>query len=264
VASQQGGMRASRASSNGEVPALRLTSVTMRFGGVVAVSDVSMTVHPGQRWAVIGPNGAGKTTLFKTVAGELVPTEGTIELFGEDVTRKSADRRAHRGIGRTYQITNLFKGLSVEENVILAAQGLSRSRFRSWWPVELRGELAERVDWALEQLQLTHVRRRLVLELSHGEQRQLELALALAGRPSVLLLDEPAAGLSASERILMKHLINALPTDLTVVLIEHDMSLALELVERVLAMDNGVTIAEGTPDEIRLNERVQAVYLKSD
>jgi branched-chain amino acid transport system ATP-binding protein len=213
---------------------------------------------------VIGPNGAGKTTLFKTISGELVPTSGTIELFGEDVTRKRADLRAHRGIGRTYQITELFMGLTVEENVVLAAQGLSRVRFRSWWPVRLRGEIAERVDHALEQLRLTGVRDRLVSELSHGEQRQLELAVALAGQPKVLLLDEPAAGLSASERMLMRTLINGLPDDLTIVLIEHDMSLALELVERVLALDNGKPIAEGTPAEIRENEQVQSVYLRSD
>ena len=236
----------------------------MRFGGIVAVDDVSITVRGGQRWAVIGPNGAGKTTLFKTISGELVPTSGTIELFGEEVTRKRADLRAHRGIGRTYQITELFMGLTVEENVVLAAQGLSRVRFRSWWPVRLRGEIAERVDRALEQLRLTGVRDRLVSELSHGEQRQLELAVALAGQPKVLLLDEPAAGLSASERMLMRTLINSLPEELTIVLIEHDMSLALELVERVLALDNGKPIAEGTPAEIRQNEQVQSVYLRSD
>jgi branched-chain amino acid transport system ATP-binding protein len=245
-------------------PALRLDAVTMRFGGLVAVSYVSMRVERGERWAVIGPNGAGKTTLFKTISGELEPTSGTIELFGEDVTRTRADRRAHRGIGRTYQVTELFMGLTVQENVLLAAQGLSRVRFRSWWPVRLRGELAERVDSALEQLRLTKVRARLVSELSHGEQRQLELAVALAGQPSVLLLDEPAAGLSASERMLMRMLIDGLPKDLTIVLIEHDMSLALELAERVLALDNGKPIAEGTPAEIRDNEQVQAVYLRSD
>lgn len=248
----------------GARPALHLDAVTMRFGGIVAVDGVTMHVARGQRWAVIGPNGAGKTTLFKTVSGEVMPSEGSIELFGEDVTRVRADRRAHRGLGRTFQVTELFKGLTVEENVVLAAQGLSRSRFRSWWPVRLRGEVAERVDRALEQLLLTKVRDRRVDELSHGEQRQLELAVALAGRPRVLLLDEPAAGLSASERQLMRTLINDLPEELTILLIEHDMSLALELVERVLALDNGTPIAEGTPEEIRDDEQVQMVYLRSE
>jgi branched-chain amino acid transport system ATP-binding protein len=244
--------------------ALRLGAVSMRFDGVVAVDDVSLTVDQGQRWAVIGPNGAGKTTLFKTVSGELRPTSGTIELFGENVTRQSPHRRARRGIGRTYQVTNLFTGLTVEENLILAVQGTSRARFCSWRPVRVRGELAERIDEVLGQLRLAHARGRVVAELSYGEQRQLELALALAGRPRVLLLDEPAAGLSASERVLMKALVEQLPRDLTVVLIEHDMSLALELVDQVLVLDNGHPIAEGPPDAIRENEAVQAVYLRSD
>jgi branched-chain amino acid transport system ATP-binding protein len=244
--------------------ALRLGAVSMRFDGVVAVDDVSLTVDQGQRWAVIGPNGAGKTTLFKTVSGELRPTSGTIELFGENVTRQSPHRRARRGIGRTYQVTNLFTGLTVEENLILAVQGTSRARFCSWRPVRVRGELAERIDEVLGQLRLAHARGRVVAELSYGEQRQLELALALAGRPRVLLLDEPAAGLSASERVLMKALVEQLPRDLTVVLIEHDMSLALELVDQVLVLDNGHPIAEGSPDAIRENEAVQAVYLRSD
>jgi branched-chain amino acid transport system ATP-binding protein len=245
-------------------PALRLSSVTMRYDGVLAVDDVSLTVDQGQRWAVIGPNGAGKTTLFKTVSGEVRPTAGTIELFGQNVTRHSPHRRAQRGIGRTYQVTNLFTGLTVEDNLVLAVQGTSRARFCSWWPVQVRGELAERIDQVLEQLQLTHVRDRVVAELSHGEQRQLELAVALAGRPRLLLLDEPAAGLSASERVLMRDLVDQLPRDLTVVLIEHDMSLALELVEQVLVLDNGHPIAEGPPEDIRGNEDVQSVYLRSD
>ena len=245
-------------------PALRLDAVTKQFGGVTAVHTVSMRVDEGQRWAVIGPNGAGKTTLFKTIAGEEIPTSGTIEVFGDDVTSMPADRRAHRGIGRTYQVTNLFNGLTVEENLVLASQGRSRSRFKSWWPVRLRGDLRDNVDWALEQLRLTDVRKAVVSELGHGQQRQLELAVGLASRPRVLLLDEPAAGLSASERGMMRHLIEELPRDLTIVLIEHDMSLALELVEWVLALDNGVPIAEGSPEEIRANEQVQSVYLRSE
>jgi branched-chain amino acid transport system ATP-binding protein len=225
---------------------------------------VSLEVRAGEILGVIGPNGAGKTTLFRVISGEHVPSAGKVRLFGSDLTKAPPYRRAQRGLGRTYQVTELFMGLTVQENVLLAAQGLSRVRFRSWWPVRLRGELAERVDSALEQLRLTKVRARLVSELSHGEQRQLELAVALAGQPSVLLLDEPAAGLSASERMLMRMLIDGLPKDLTIVLIEHDMSLALELAERVLALDNGKPIAEGTPAEIRDNEQVQAVYLRSD
>jgi branched-chain amino acid transport system ATP-binding protein len=213
---------------------------------------------------VIGPNGAGKTTLFRSVAGEVRPTAGTIRLFGEDITRKPVHQRAHRGIGRTYQVTNLFPALTVEENVMVAAQGLNRSRFRCWSPVRLSGWFGERVESALEQVQLTARRSRKVDELSHGEQRQLELAMGLASSPRLLLLDEPAAGLSASERLVMRRLIDHLPEDLTLVLIEHDMNLALELVEWVLVLDNGHAIAAGTPDEIRANQQVQDVYLKSD
>ena len=245
-------------------PALTLDGMTVRFGGVVAVDDVSMTVRPGERRAVIGPNGAGKTTLFRAVSGEVFPNRGKVELFGQDITRKPPNRRAHLGIGRTYQVTNLFPALSVVDNVAVAAHGLSRQRFRSWWPVKLRGEVGERVDRVLEQVGLTDRRDRTVSELSHGEQRQLELALGLAGQPRLLLLDEPAAGLSASERVLMRDLILALPKDLSLILIEHDMDLALKLVDVVTVLDNGRQIAEGSPDEIRRNEDVQAVYLRSD
>ena len=247
-----------------DAPALKLDGVSMRFGGLVAVNAVSLSLAQGQRCAVIGPNGAGKTTLFRTVAGEAYPTSGRIELFSKDVTRMAPNRRAHRGIGRTYQVTDVFLDLTVEENVAIAAQALTRSRFTLWRPLRISGELGQRVDRALEQVELADRRDRIAHELSHGEQRQLELALALAGDPKVLLLDEPAAGLSASERVLMRRLIEGLPTDLTMVLIEHDMSLALDLVEHVLVMDNGETIAQGVPDAIRGNEQVQAVYLKSD
>ena len=245
-------------------PALTLDSVTVRFGGVLAVDDVSMTVRAGERRAVIGPNGAGKTTLVRAVSGEVLPNAGKVELFGRDITRRAPNRRAHLGIGRTYQVTNLFPNLSVSDNVAVAAHGHSRKRFASWRPVRLRGDIGERVDQALEQVGLADRRHRTVGELSHGEQRQLELAMGLAGRPRVLLLDEPAAGLSASERVLMRDLILGLPDDLSLILIEHDMDLALRLVEWVTVLDNGRQIADGPPDEIRENETVQAVYLRSE
>lgn len=245
-------------------PALVLDRVTVSFGGLVAVSEVSFSMAPGARWAVIGPNGAGKTTLFKTVSGEQTATSGSITLFDEDITNKPSHRRAQRGVGRTYQISNLFNELSVQDNVMIAAQGLSRVRLRSWSPVKRTGPFQDRVTWALRQVALGDRRNSLVGELSHGEQRQLELAMGLASEPRILLLDEPAAGLSASERVVMRRLIDDLPGDITLVLIEHDMNLALELVEWVLVLDNGVVIACGTPDEIRDNQTVQDVYLKSE
>lgn len=244
--------------------AIHLDDVTVRFGGIVAVRDVTARVPLGERWAVIGPNGAGKTTLFRTISGEQRPTQGRIRFFGRDVTHHSANRRARAGLGRTYQVTNVFLGLTVRENVAIAVQAQRKGRLVSWWPLRLSGPIGAAVDETLERVGLTRRGDHLARELSHGEQRQLELALALAGTPRLLLLDEPAAGLSSSERVLMRTLIQQLPHDITLLLIEHDMTLALDLVDQVICMDNGAVIATGTPDEIRANELVQSVYLRSD
>jgi branched-chain amino acid transport system ATP-binding protein len=221
-------------------------------------------VEEGQRWAVIGPNGAGKTTLFRTISGEVRPTEGSVELFGSDMSRAAPYRKAQCGVGRTYQVTELFQELTVEDNLIIATQAVSRRRFCFWEPVRMVGDLDETIGSVLDAVGLTAERHTPVSEMSHGEQRQLEIAMALASNPKLLLLDEPAAGLSAAERKMMKGLINGLPRDLSIVLIEHDMDIALDLVERVLVLDNGFEIAEGEPDEIRNDQRVQDVYLKFD
>lgn len=245
-------------------PILHVDDVTVRFGGVTAVDSVSLRVERGARWAVIGPNGAGKTTLFKTISGEVRPTEGRVHLFGADMSHAQPYTKAQKGLGRTYQVTELFKELTVEDNLTIAAQARSRSRFASWRPLRMRGWIDDRVTSVLEELQLTHRRRSLVSAMGHGEQRQLEIAMALASNPDLILLDEPAAGLSAAERRNMRELVEGLSRDLTIVLIEHDMDIALDLVDRVLVLDNGKMIAEGDPDEIKANERVQAVYLKND
>ncbi len=241
---------------------LTVDNVTVRFGGVTAVDRVSLGVGAGQRWAVIGPNGAGKTTLFRTISGEVRPTEGRINLFGNDMTRAAPYRKAQRGVGRTYQVTELFQQLTVEANLVVAAQAVTPERFVFWKPVRMRGELDENIARALAAVGLSSQRYATVSELSHGEQRQLEIAMALSSRPKLLLLDEPAAGLSAAERKMMKTLIDGLPRDLSIVLIEHDMDIALDLVDQVLVLDNGEMIAEGTPDEIRSNQKVQDVYLR--
>ena len=241
---------------------LTVDNVTVRFGGVTAVDRVSLGVGAGQRWAVIGPNGAGKTTLFRTISGEVRPTEGRINLFGNDMTRAAPYRKAQRGVGRTYQVTELFQQLTVEANLVVAAQAVTPERFVFWKPVRMRGELDESIARALAAVGLSSQRYATVSELSHGEQRQLEIAMALSSRPKLLLLDEPAAGLSAAERKMMKTLIDGLPRDLSIVLIEHDMDIALDLVDQVLVLDNGEMIAEGTPDEIRSNQKVQDVYLR--
>lgn len=251
-------------SAMGDAPVLRLQEVTVAFGGLKAVEEMSMAVPRGQRWAVIGPNGAGKTTLFRAISGEITPTSGRIEFLGRDVTGSPPYGMAHRGLGRTYQVTNLFPGLTVRDNVAIAAQGRRPQRFKFWWPAQLGGAVDRAVDDALSQVGLGRHRHRRVDELSHGEQRQLELALALATTPQLLLLDEPAAGLSTSERRTMREVVENLPQDLTLLLIEHDMDLALELVQHVVVLHLGSLLREGTPDEIRADDRVQAVYLGSD
>lgn len=243
---------------------LEVDEVSVFFGGVVAVNGVSLRVDRGSRWAVIGPNGAGKTTLFRTIAGEVHPSQGRVYLFGEDTSRAQPYTKAQRGLARTYQVTNLFLALSVEENLAIAAQARSPSRFACWRPLRMNGWIDERITRVLESVDLTHRRHDVVSELSHGEQRQLEIGVTLATDPELILLDEPAAGLSAAERLMMADLIGSLSRDLSLVLIEHDMNIALELVDRVLVLDNGNPIAEGDPEEIRKNQMVQDVYLRGD
>jgi branched-chain amino acid transport system ATP-binding protein len=187
-----------------------------------------------------------------------------VELFGSDSSRSAPYQKAQSGVGRTYQVTELFKELSVEDNLIIAAQAVTKERFSFWSRIRVRGALDEMIASALEAVGLTADRHAFVSEMSHGAHRQLEIAMALASNPKLLLLDEPAAGLSAAERKMMKGLINGLPRDLSIILIEHDMDIALELVDQVLVLDNGSRIAEGNPDEIRNNQRVHDVYLKFD
>jgi branched-chain amino acid transport system ATP-binding protein len=242
-------------------PLLALENVVVAFGALRAVDGVSLAVAPGERRAIIGPNGAGKTTLFNVIAGDQAVSAGKVTLAGRDVTRLRTHRRAALGVGRTFQITTLFPGLSVEDNVRLAVRGLSRRKFAFF--AASGGDAAEneRVESVLERSRLTRSRERLTRTLSYGEQRELEFALALAGRPKLLLLDEPAAGLSPAERGTMAELIRALPRDLTLVLIEHDMELALGLVDHVTCLHYGQVLAEGPPAAIRENQTVQEVYL---
>jgi len=241
--------------------ALVLDGVSKRFGGLTAVGGVSVVLPVGGRLAVIGPNGAGKTTLFRTIAGEMRPSGGTITLFGEEVSQTSERSRARRGLSRTFQVSNLFPSCTVEQNVRLAAMvGTGTSR-RFWAPLGRVDRFAARAAEMLERVGLADRARDTVETLSHGEKRQLEIAMALVTEPRLLLLDEPAAGLSAAERTVLRRLLEELPDDITFLLIEHDMSLALELVDRVLCLDNGVPLAYGTPEQIRANPAVQSVYL---
>ncbi|HZQ62224.1 MAG TPA: ABC transporter ATP-binding protein [Casimicrobiaceae bacterium] len=239
---------------------LALRGVCVTFGALRAVDGVSLDVPAGERRAIIGPNGAGKTTLFNAIAGEVTPTAGAILLGGRDVTRLRTHQRVALGIGRTYQITNLFAELTIEDNLRLALRGLSRRKF-SLLGGSAPGQENDAVAAALERCGLARRRGSLTRALSYGEQRQLEFALALASRPALLLLDEPAAGLSPAERVDIAATIRGLPRELTLILIEHDIDLALGLVDHVTCMHEGRILVEGTPDEIRANARVQEVYL---
>lgn len=240
---------------------LVLDQVSRDFGGLRAVDQVSLEVTEGERRAIIGPNGAGKTTLFNLITGELPVTSGRIFLFGQDVTGLPTMRRAALGLGRTYQITRIFPSLTVAENVLLAAMGLQPLKFALHRPLPRNGPIWRKTREVLERVGLDHRAEVPARALSHGEQRQLELAIALAGDPRLLLLDEPGAGLSAAERHRLYNLIQGLPRTLTVVLIEHDMDLALGLADRVTCLHYGRVIAEDTPERIWTNETVRQIYL---
>lgn len=247
--------------SGADGPALVITGIGRRFGGVQAVDGISIELGPAERIGVIGPNGAGKTTLFKIIAGDLAPTTGSVELFGHDVTRSGAARRARMGVGRTFQVSNLFRDMSVLDNVRVAARGGRGTARIFWWPQRANDEASQRARTSLESVDLIGRRDDRVSDLSHGEQRQLEIAMALASEPKLLLLDEPAAGLSSAERVRLRQLIEDLPRTLPILLIEHDMTLALGLTDRVMCMENGRHVVTGTPAEVREHEKVKEIYL---
>jgi len=241
-------------------PILRLRGVGRRFGGLDAVRDVDLDVAHGERRAILGPNGAGKTTLFNVISGDMPATSGTIFFLGEDIGEVPAPGRARLGMGRTYQKSRLFLGLSVEDNLYLAVLGTRRGHLR------LRrsaadAPLRERARELAESVGLTAKLPELVGTLSHGEQRQLEVGMARAVDPKLMLLDEPASGLSRGERVALTELLLKLDRSITLILIEHDMDVALRVAERVTMMHDGRKIVEGTPGEIRENQLVHDLYL---
>jgi branched-chain amino acid transport system ATP-binding protein len=241
--------------------ALELRAVCRSFGGLRAVDGVELAVRPGERRALIGPNGAGKTTLFDLIAGAQPVSSGRITLFGHDVTGVAQHRRAALGLARTHQITNLFPTLSVLQNVQLAAQAHTRARFAMLRPVSSFVELQARAREALAAVGLGDRAGSAVGHLSHGEQRQLEIALALAGRPRVLLLDEPAAGLSQAEARRMTSLLHRLDPSITLLIIEHDMDIALEVARHVTVLHYGRVIADGPREQVRADPTVREIYL---
>jgi len=242
-------------------PTLRLRGVGRRFGGLHAVSEVDLDVAPGERRAILGPNGAGKTTLFNVIAGDIPASTGSVELLGSDVTTRPARARARLGLARTYQQSRIFLGLTVEESIYLAIIGVRSGHLRPVILPQRDAELRKRAGAAAARVAISHKLDELVGSLSHGEQRQVALAMALASEPKILMLDEPASGLSRGERTLLTDLLLALDPEITLVLIEHDMDVALRVAERVTMMHEGRVIVEGTPDEIRANELVHSLYL---
>jgi branched-chain amino acid transport system ATP-binding protein len=242
-------------------PALSLTRLTKSFGGLTAVADVTLAVAAGERRAIIGPNGAGKTTLFSLISGETLPSGGRIELFGRDITRLPPHRRAALGLARTYQITNLFPRLPVLANCLLAAQALLPMKFHLHRDLRRYPEVLERARAVLDAVGLGDKAATTVRDLSHGEQRQLEIALALAGSPRLLLLDEPTAGLSPAESGLMTALLKTLDPAITILVIEHDMDVAFELADRITVLHYGQVVADGRRQEVTANPLVREIYL---
>ncbi|MEI9475180.1 MAG: ABC transporter ATP-binding protein [Deltaproteobacteria bacterium] len=242
---------------------LRLEKLSKQFGQLQILNDVSLTVGPGERKTVLlGPNGAGKTTLFNLITGEIPPTTGRIYLFSQDITRMPCHRRVRLGLGRTYQTTNLFLNLTVMDNLLIALNPYKASPFHMLRSMRACADLYVKAKellcrvgdfWGKQDFPLS--------QLSYGEVRQMELILGLAIQPRILLLDEPTAGLTASEAEALAAMIRNLPEDLTIVMIEHDMKVAFAIADHILVLHQGKVLASGTPEEIRANQEVREVYL---
>jgi branched-chain amino acid transport system ATP-binding protein len=241
--------------------ALAVQSLCKSFGGLRVTANVSLTVEPGERRLIIGPNGAGKTTLFNLITGELAPDTGSIQLFGRNITRLASRRRAHLGMARTYQIITLFPRDTILRNVTLSLLGLSPLRWNPIIDLDRQRHLIARARDALTRVGLAHIAHRPLSETSYGERRRVEIAMALAQNPKVLLLDEPFAGLSVDERRGVRELLTAIPRDVTVVMIEHNMDVALEFAERITLLHFGEVIVEGTRNEVVNDPRTREVYL---
>ena len=241
--------------------ALEVVNLTKAFGGLVVTQGVSLAIRPGERRLIIGPNGAGKTTLFHQISGDLRPNSGQIRLFGTDITQLTPYKRAHFGLSRTYQIITLFTGDTLQHNVTLGLLGLRSARWQMWRPLSHYGDLATEARRTLDAVGLLHLADHPVSDIAYGEKRRVELAMALAQNPRVLLLDEPLAGLSNTERSQIKSLIASIPRETTVIMIEHDMDTALDLAETVTLLNYGRVIVDGDRDTVIADERTREVYL---
>jgi branched-chain amino acid transport system ATP-binding protein len=241
--------------------ALAVNHLRKSFGGLRVTADVNFHIAPGERRLIIGPNGAGKTTLFNLITGELTPDQGSILLFDRDITRMPSHRRPHLGMARTYQIITLFDKDTILRNVTLALLGLSPKRWSLLANLDHEHDLIERAHEALGRVGLSHLAERPLSQTSYGERRRVEIAMALAQSPKVLLLDEPFAGLSIDERHDVRRLLNAIPRDVTIVMIEHNMDVALDWAERITLLHFGEVILEGTRAEVVADPRTREVYL---
>jgi branched-chain amino acid transport system ATP-binding protein len=242
-------------------PLLRVQNLVRRFGGITATDDLSLDIAKGELHAIIGPNGAGKTTLITQLTGQLQPNSGTIHFDGRDITRLPAYRRSALGLARSFQITSLLKDFTAADNVALAAQAHDGHSFYFWGNARKEKQLREAARMALARVGLERRADVMVSELSHGEQRELELAVALATRPQLLLLDEPMAGLGVSESARMVELLKELRREVTIILVEHDMEAVFALADRITVLVYGRVIACDVPGAIRVNEEVKRAYL---
>jgi branched-chain amino acid transport system ATP-binding protein len=241
--------------------ALEVIGLRKAFGGLAVTQNVSLAIRRGERRLIIGPNGAGKTTLFNQISGDMRPNSGQIKLFGADVTSFASYQRAHLGLSRTYQIITLFSGDTLEHNVTLGLLGLRPSRWQMWRPLSFYGNLATEARRTLDAVGLLHLADHPVSDIAYGEKRRVELAMALAQKPRVLLLDEPLAGLSDTERTTVKSLIGSISRETAVIMIEHDMDTALDLAETVTLLNYGRVIVDGERDIVIADERTREVYL---
>ena len=241
--------------------ALAVRGLEKSFGGLRVTSSVSLTVEPGERRLIIGPNGAGKTTLFNLITGELRPDRGAITLFGADVTRVPGRRRAHLGMARTYQIITLFPRETLLRNVTLSLLGLARMRWNPFVRLDGQTALIAQARGVLARVGLGHLADRPLAQTSYGERRRVEVAMALAQSPRLLLLDEPFAGLSIEERRDVLALVTAIPRDVTIVMIEHDMDVALDFAERISVLHFGEVVVEGTRADVVAHPRTREIYL---
>jgi branched-chain amino acid transport system ATP-binding protein len=241
--------------------ALAIQGLNKSFGGLRVTRDVTIAVEGGERRLIIGPNGAGKTTLFNLITGEITPDGGKVTLLGKDITRAPARQRAHLGMARTYQIITLFPRDTIVRNVTLALLGLSAMRWNPVASLDAQEHLMENAREALKRVGLSHIAERPLSQTSYGERRRVEIAMALAQNPKVLLLDEPFAGLSVDERRDVLRLLRDIPREVTVVMIEHDMDVALEFAERITLLHFGEVIVEGTRAEVVNDPRTREVYL---